>query len=116
METDRPADGAVRSRPGGGVWAVGAASFFSDVGHEMVTSVLPAFITSVLGGSAAALGIIDGVSDALAGVAKIAGGPPADDPRRRIDAPFGPHVRVYRRLCRGAGLPRRGGTTRGPRP
>lgn len=83
METDRPADGAVRSRPGGGVWAVGAASFFSDAGHEMVTSVLPAFITSVLGGSAAALGIIDGVSDALAGVAKIAGGPPADDPRRR---------------------------------
>lgn len=83
METDPPADGAVRARPGGGVWAVGAASFFSDAGHEMVTSVLPAFLTSVLGGSAAALGLIDGVSDALAGIAKIAGGPPADDPGRR---------------------------------
>ena len=66
-----------------GVWAVGAASFFSDSGHEIVTSVLPSFVTSVLGWSAAALGAIEGVSDALTGVAKVVGGPLADDPERR---------------------------------
>ncbi len=66
-----------------GVASVGAASFFSDSGHEIATSVLPAFLTSVLGGSAAALGLIEGVSDALTGVAKVVGGPLADDPGRR---------------------------------
>ncbi len=65
-----------------GVAGVGAASFFSDAGHEMATSVLPGFVTS-LGGGAAALGAIEGVSDALIGVAKLAGGPLAADPRRR---------------------------------
>lgn len=66
-----------------GIWAVGASSFLSDTGHEMVTSVLPSFITGVLGGSAAALGVIDGLSDALAGTAKVVGGPLANEPRRR---------------------------------
>jgi hypothetical protein len=38
-----------------GIGAVGAASFFSDAGHEVTTSVLPAFLTSTLGASAAAI-------------------------------------------------------------
>lgn len=65
------------------VGAVGLASFFSDTGHEIVTSLLPSFITSVLGASAAALGLIEGLSDALTGLAKVVGGPLANDPRRR---------------------------------
>ena len=63
-----------------GVGAVGAASFFSDAGHEVTTSVLPAFLTGTLGASAAALGVIDGISDALIGVMKLIGGPLANDP------------------------------------
>ncbi len=66
-----------------GVWSVGAASFFSDSGHEIVTSVLPSFVTSVLGGSAASLGLIEGFSDALTGISKLVGGPLANDPVRR---------------------------------
>ncbi|GAB3119196.1 MFS transporter [Glaciibacter psychrotolerans] len=66
-----------------GVGSVAAASFFSDSGHEIATAVLPSFLTSVLHGSAAALGLIEGVSDALAGVAKLIGGPLANDPKRR---------------------------------
>jgi MFS family permease len=66
-----------------GVVSVGAASFFSDSGHEIVTSVFPAFLTGVLGGTAASLGVIEGVSDALIGVAKVVGGPLANDPARR---------------------------------
>jgi MFS family permease len=83
------ADG--RNTPGGsarrwltpGVGAVGAASFFSDSGHEMTTSVLPSFLTGTLGASAGALGVIDGISDALIGVMKLVGAPLANDPRKR---------------------------------
>ncbi|HEU5266578.1 MAG TPA: MFS transporter [Jatrophihabitans sp.] len=66
-----------------GVVAVGGASLFSDAGHEMVTSVLPTFLTATLHSGPAALGAIDGVSDALTGLCKLAGGPLANDPRRR---------------------------------
>jgi MFS family permease len=66
-----------------GVGAVGAASFFSDTGHEVTTSVLPTFLTGTLGASAAALGVIDGISDALIGVMKLVGGPLANNPGRR---------------------------------
>lgn len=66
-----------------GVISVGAASLGSDAGHEMTTSLLPTFLTSVLHAGPAALGAIEGVSDALTGLAKLAGGPLAADPRRR---------------------------------
>ncbi len=66
-----------------GVAGIGTASLLSDLGHEIPTALLPALVTSTLGGSAAALGLIEGVSDALSGIAKVAGGPPADDPGRR---------------------------------
>lgn len=67
-----------------GVASVAAASFFSDSGHEIATAVLPGFVTGVLHGSAGALGVIEGLSDALLGVAKLIGGPLADDPVRRV--------------------------------
>lgn len=66
-----------------GVVGVGAASLCSDASHEMVTSLLPAFLTTTLGAGPAALGAIDGVADALTGLSKLAGGPLANDPRRR---------------------------------
>lgn len=66
-----------------GVGSVGAASFFSDAGHEIATAVLPSFLTGVLHSSAAALGLIEGFADALTGVAKLLGGPLANDPARR---------------------------------
>jgi MFS family permease len=66
-----------------GVGAVGAASFFSDAGHEVTTSVLPAFLTSTLVSLRGALGLIEGISDALIGAMKLIGGPWANDPQRR---------------------------------
>lgn len=65
-----------------GVWGIGVASFLSDLGHEVPTSLLPRFVTSI-GGSAAALGLIEGLADGLAGIARLAGGALADDPDRR---------------------------------
>ena len=66
-----------------GVVGVGAASLFSDTGHEMVTSLLPTFLTATLGAGPATLGAIDGVADAFTGLSKLAGGPLAADPMRR---------------------------------
>src|SRR6266571_610867 len=67
-----------------GVGSVGLASFFSDSGHEIATSILPSFVTHTLRSSAGALGLIEGLSDALTGVAKLIGGPLANDESRRL--------------------------------
>jgi MFS family permease len=69
-----------------GVRGIGGASLLADLGHEIPTALLPGLVTSTLGGPAAALGVIEGVSDGLAGAARFAGGPIADDPRRRRTA------------------------------
>jgi MFS family permease len=66
-----------------GVAGIGTASLLADAGHEVPTALLPSLLTSTLGASAAALGVIEGVSDALAGIARLAGGALADDPARR---------------------------------
>ena len=66
-----------------GVGGIGTASLLADVGHEVPTALLPSLLTSTLGAPAAALGLIEGVADALAGGARFVGGALADDPRRR---------------------------------
>lgn len=66
-----------------GVVGIGTASLLSDLGHEVPTSLLPSLLTSTLGAPAAALGLIEGIADGLAGAAKLVGGALADDPQRR---------------------------------
>jgi MFS family permease len=66
-----------------GVTSIGVASFGSDAGHEITTSLLPTFLTSTLHAGPAALGAIEGVSDALVGLSKLAGGPLSSDPAKR---------------------------------
>lgn len=66
-----------------GARGIGGASLLADVGHEIPTSLLPALLTGTLGAPAAALGLIEGVADGLAGAARFGGGALADDPGRR---------------------------------
>ena len=68
---------------GPGVAGIGTASFLADVGHEIPTALLPNLLTVTLGAPAAALGLIEGIADGLAGAARLAGGAIADDPQRR---------------------------------
>jgi MFS family permease len=75
-----------------GVLGVGGASFFSDAGHEIATSLLPTFLTSTLHAGPGALGAIEGVSDALIGVSKLAGGPLSNDPARRAKLASGGYL------------------------
>jgi MFS family permease len=75
-----------------GILSVGGASFFSDAGHEIATSILATFVTQVLRGSAGALGVIEGISDAITGVMKLFGGPLANDPAKRGPMASGGYV------------------------
>ena len=89
-----------------GVLGIGAASFLSDVGHEIPTSLLPSFLSS-LGAPAAALGLIEGTANGAAGLARLAGGAMADDPGRRRRVAFGGYVStaVFSSLIGVAGTP-----------
>ena len=49
------------------------ASFFSDAGHEAATSILPLFLISI-GAPATALGVIEGVADAVSSFIKLGAG------------------------------------------
>ena len=55
----------------------------SDVGHEVPTSLMASFVTATLGAPAAALGLIEGISEGLAGAGRFVSGALADDPQRR---------------------------------
>lgn len=68
---------------------IGSSSLLSDLGHEVPTALLPGFLTATLGAPAAALGVIEGVADGAAGIAKLAGGALADDPHRRRNVAVG---------------------------
>lgn len=69
METTRRRDWLTRS-----VLAIGLASFFSDISHEMATTVLPAFLALEIRATPLALGAIEGVADGLASLFKLVGG------------------------------------------
>ena len=93
--TPRPTPGPTERYPpwvSPEVASIGAASFFSDAGHEIATAVLPAFLTGVLRGSAATLGLIEGLSDALLGLAKLVSGPLANQPTRRVQLARGGYL------------------------
>ena len=64
------------------VLGIGLASFFSDVGHEMATSAMPALLASVGAGSAI-LGLIEGLADGLSSFAKLFSGLYSDKLRKR---------------------------------
>jgi MFS family permease len=64
------------------VVGLGINRFLSDFGHEAGTAILPLFLTAI-GAPAFALGVIEGVSDALSSFAKLFGGWLGDKVHRR---------------------------------
>jgi MFS family permease len=65
------------------IFALGAASFFTDISSEMVFSLLPTFLLSLPGGSIAILGFIEGTSEALSYVLRAVSGIFSDKFRKR---------------------------------
>ena len=65
------------------VVAMGFTSFLSDLGHEMATAVLPAFM-AIIGLGPGALGVIEGVADGISAAVKLGAGWISDrTPRRK---------------------------------
>lgn len=60
------------------VLALGWVSFFTDVASEMIVALLPAFLGTLAGGGALALGVIEGFADAIASLLKLVSGAWAD--------------------------------------
>ncbi len=66
-----------------GVWALGFVSLFMDTSSELIHSLLPVFLVSVLGASMTSVGLIEGVAEATALVTKIFSGTISDYLGRR---------------------------------
>jgi len=60
------------------VWCLGLTSFFTDVSSEMVASILPIYLVLHLHLSPLTFGLIDGLYQGFAAVARVAGGFVAD--------------------------------------
>ncbi len=66
-----------------GIWAMGFGSLFMDTSSEMIHSLLPVFMVSVLGTSVVTVGIIEGVAEATAAILKVFSGTLSDVLRKR---------------------------------
>ena len=61
-----------------GIWALGFVSLLMDVSSEMIHSLLPVFMVTVLGTSMLVVGLIEGVAEATALIVKIFSGALSD--------------------------------------
>ena len=76
------AESSLRAVPRG-VWVLGFVSLFMDTSSELVHSLLPVFLVSVLGASMTSVGLIEGVAEATALITKIFSGTLSDYLGRR---------------------------------
>ncbi len=67
----------------GNVLILGLVSFLTDVSSEMIYPLLPLFLTTVLGGGPAFLGVIEGVAESTAALFKLISGIVSDRVRDR---------------------------------
>ena len=78
--TDQPASRLPIPRT---VWVLGLVSMFMDVSSEMIHALLPLFLTVALGASVAMVGVIDGMAESTASIAKVFSGYVSDRIGRR---------------------------------
>src|SRR4051794_14315157 len=65
------------------VWLLGLVSLCMDLSSEMIHSLRPVFLVSVLGASTITLGLIEGVAEGTASISKVFSGVLSDRWRRR---------------------------------
>lgn len=65
------------------VFFMGWASFFTDISSEMINSVLPFFLSNVIGASKTTIGIIEGIAESTASILKVVSGWLSDKMQRR---------------------------------
>lgn len=84
-----PSDRSLDRIPSG-VWALGFVSLFMDISSEMIHSLLPLFMVTVLGTGTVAVGIVEGLAESLALMVKVFSGTLSDYlGKRKVLALFG---------------------------
>jgi MFS family permease len=66
-----------------GIWALGFGSLFMDLSSELIHSLLPVFMVTVLGASMMTVGVIEGIAEATAAFFKVFSGMLSDHLRKR---------------------------------
>jgi MFS family permease len=81
MGGEPPAAGVIEGPPRRRIWGLeqnvfwaGVASFFMDVSSEMIYSLVPIFLASVLGVNKSLIGLIEGIAEATASLVKMFSG------------------------------------------
>ena len=72
----------LRALPGS-IWALGCVSLLMDISSELIHSLLPVFMSSVLGASMLTIGMIEGIAEATASVTRVFSGALSDYLGRR---------------------------------
>lgn len=75
MSSDRP---AIKIRIPRTVWVLGFVSLLMDISSEMIHALLPLFMAGTLGASAIWIGLVEGIGEGTALVAKVFSGVVAD--------------------------------------
>jgi len=76
-DTTATGEGAYRTLPRS-IWVLGFVSLFMDTSSELVHSLLPVFMGTVLGASMMTIGIIEGIAEAAAAITKVFSGAISD--------------------------------------
>ena len=66
-----------------GIWMLGFVSMLMDISSEMIHSLLPVFMVTVLGASALSVGVVEGLAEATALIVKVFSGTLSDYLGRR---------------------------------
>ena len=61
-----------------GIWALGFVSMLMDISSEMIHSLLPVYLVTVLATSATTVGVIEGIAESTAAVTKVFSGALSD--------------------------------------
>lgn len=65
------------------IWVLGMGSMLMDISSELVHSLLPIFMATVLGASMMTIGVIEGIAEAAAAITKVFSGAISDYFRKR---------------------------------
>lgn len=65
------------------IWALGLTSMFMDISSELIHSLLPIYMATVLGMSMITIGVIEGIAEATAAITKVFSGVLSDYLRKR---------------------------------
>ena len=77
MKVESPVKHSLRHIPSG-IWVLGFVSLLMDISSEMIHSLLPLFMVTILGTSTMAVGLVEGLAESLALIVKVFSGTLSD--------------------------------------